>query len=136
MLDSVILFSSSEDNIVLRRSLDYSPQIIDFGKATPLKATQSLAKRVSVLSVREQLQKRRRYPWIAPELVSGKETPSQQTDVYSVGFVVNCIARRRPIAVLKNVEALAYVDESAKRASLEYILQVLNDRSNNLSVCM
>lgn len=84
-----------------------------------------------MLSVKEQLQKRRRYPWIAPELVSGKETPSEQTDVYSLGYVVNCITRRRPITILKNVEALAYVDECAKRASLKYILQTLNDRSNN-----
>ena len=66
------------------------------------------------LTIKKQLQWRRRYPWIAPELLANKDKPSASTYVYSIGFILSCITRKRPILVLKNDKGCHLLGESRK----------------------
>ncbi|KAK3703612.1 hypothetical protein QZH41_019150 [Actinostola sp. cb2023] len=61
---------------------DWQPVLIDFGKSCEIsEAKASLKKR-----------DRKDYPWIAPEVLSGKGKVSVGSDVFSVGFLMKYIA--------------------------------------------
>ena len=116
------VFFPADDNIVLREDRNFSPIIIDFGKAT---RTDDPSWTKYNLTAEEQRRWRIRHLWIAPELLSGQEKPSATTDVYSLGFVIRCVNSKRLIPLLKNVHTVTYVDEPGKRASLSYLLDLL-----------
>ena len=106
---------------MLRQDLNFSPLIIDFGKSVGMEDS-SLPYH---LTIKEQLQWRRRYPWIAPELLANKDKPSASTDVYSIGFILSRITRKRHILVLKNAQAVTYLENPGNRASLMYVKDIL-----------
>ncbi|XP_064653235.1 uncharacterized protein LOC135503561 [Lineus longissimus] len=62
--------------------------IIDFGKSCLIrKATRK------VISIEERQSYRKRYPWVANEIIDGSATFSIASDIYSLGYVVNMIQK-------------------------------------------
>ena len=109
------------DNIVLREDRQFHPVIIDFGKATQIGESKARYR----LSKQDMLKWKKKYPWVAPELLSNADSPSAVTDVYSFGYCVKAINDRRPSSRLKEIVQLTYNVIPAKRASFQFVNHLL-----------
>lgn len=97
------------NNIVLEKRHDkWNPVIIDFGKACFV----SQPKPVMSLHENKQEKYRKRYPHIAPEIVSGKARQSVFSDIFSFGKMALAVLDLLPTATAQSIKA-------AKRACSE-----------------
>ena len=75
------------DNILLeRRKNYYNPVIIDFGKSTFIGVTHEQKR---LMSTKEQKEYMKKYPHVAPEIVSGRASYSIASDTYSFAKVID-----------------------------------------------
>ena len=109
------------DNIVLREDRQFHPVIIDFGKATQIGETRARYQ----LPKEDMLKWKKKYPWVAPELLSNADSPSAVTDVYSFGYCVRTINNRCPNPRLKEIVRLTFNVIPAKRASFNFVQHLL-----------
>ena len=105
------------NNVVLeKRSEAWNPVIIDFGKARFI----ANPKPNMSLSVSSQDAYRKRYPHIAPEIVSGKGRQSIESDIFSFGRIAVDVLDLLPTATAKSLKAAnkACSVEPTKRPAL------------------
>lgn len=114
------------DNIALERHTDigFTPVIIDLGKACYVEEGKCLK-----LSKYEQLQHAKMYKHIAPEVVQGKHSQSESSDVYSFGYIIEKTAKHLANCSHLLRYSIMCMDRFEIRPSLLHIQQ-------ELKVCM
>jgi serine/threonine protein kinase len=115
------------DNIVISYyNNKYYPVIIDFGKCT--KVSKGFCK---ILSAEEQLIHRKKYPHIAPEIVSGFK-PSFSSDIYSLGLILSATDHKKLhvcLSELKSVVKSCTEVEPCKRIGLLQLSTIIKSFS-------
>lgn len=115
------------DNIVFyRNSGEVRPVIVDFGKSEHVSAT-----KMYVLTDIERAEYKKKYKYIAPDLVDGISKPSSASDIYSYGRLFKNIICYFPLNVselkvtIKEVVKACLKYNSTERPSCNHVIEVL-----------
>ena len=117
------LHNDIKSNNVILNTMDkisYNSVIIDFGKSLPM----SGLKGPKVLSKEKQEKYRKKFPHIAPEIVSGKRGQSIKSDIYSLGQIVNSIFVKAKLGPVPKVICQTLKDNQEDRPNLEVITAI------------
>ncbi|XP_032238854.2 serine/threonine/tyrosine-protein kinase HT1 [Nematostella vectensis] len=113
-----------QKNILLDRLNGHThPVIIDFGKAC--KVGNGRCRKVGDVVMYSEL-----HPWVAPETVRGEDSESEQSDVYSFGYIINKFNR---VAKVDTIGTLALHCQSQKcyRPSMGQVIESLKEFCRN-----
>lgn len=114
------------NNIVLEKRKDqWNPVVIDFGKARFITDPKPLM----TLSESSQELYKKKYPYIAVEIVCGKGRQSVASDIFSVGKIALSVLDLLPTATSLSLKLArkAIRDDPAKRPGLNELLNALSD---------
>ena len=111
------------DNIVIKKrdKEHYSAVIVDFGKVKAMSAA-----KLYKLSLREQEKYGKYHYHIAPEVVSGKQTQTAASDIYSFGQVVSLVCHYNFYKELQVIAQQCIRGTPTKRPELDKIIAELD----------
>ena len=114
----------SNNVIMEQREGEWNPVIIDFGKARFV----SDPKPAMSLTASQQQEYRKRYPHVAPEIVSGRGRQSVLSDIFSIGKIVVLVLDLLPTATGRSIRLAkrAISEDPVKRPSLMELLAGLD----------
>ena len=58
------------------------------------------------MSLSEEQEYYQMYPWVAPEVVSGKHIPSYASDICSLGYLMSCVRKHSQLKSVRFNQAI------------------------------
>ena len=111
------------NNVVLDENEGvYNPVLIDFGKSLPLTGL----KGPKLMSKERQEAYAKKYPHIAPEIVTGRKGQSIQSDIFSFAKMTETIFDRAKLGTLPEVLNRGLNIDPGCRPQLQHILEALS----------
>ena len=120
------------NNIIITKQDDnYHPVIIDFGKARKTDEAKLYS-----LTMSKQLEYKKYYKHIAPEVVAGTHCQSVVSDIYAFGIIIASthINFENNLSILKDISLSCLEHDPLKRPSIETLLDRFNSLCSSLKV--